>query len=278
MRILFFVLLTFFNVTMIFWMQGNPAYLYLDDSICESEDFRSMKLGPAWAEEGPVDCQKLALQMAENGFDLTGFSDRNALEEKTLKEPVPGRRVVPFRVRAALRQLSEYYEMLNSDLTCFPVPGSQKTETPDVAWEDSWQQTRTYGGQRGHEGCDIMGADRERGFYPILSISSGVVEKKGWLEQGGWRVGIRTPSGIYVYYAHLYSYAPGLKEGDSVKAGQLLGFMGDSGYGKEENTVGKFPVHLHLGIYLPAGKDGEISVNPYWILKRLEHRRPVFVY
>lgn len=278
MRTLFFALLTLFNVTMISWLQESTAYLYLDDEICESEAFRSMKLGPPWAEEGPVDCRNLALQMAENGFDLTGFSSRNEWKEKTAKKPENGDIIIPFRARAALRSVSEYYEMLNSDLVCFPVPESRKTETPDVVWEDSWQQARTYGGQRGHEGCDIMGAGRERGFYPVISISSGVVEKKGWLEQGGWRIGIRTSSGIYVYYAHLYSYAPGLEEGDRVTAGQLLGFMGDSGYGKEENTVGNFPVHLHLGIYLPVKTGGEISINPYWILKRLEHRRPVFVY
>lgn len=39
-----------------------------------------------------------------------------------------------------------------------------------------------------------------------------------------------------------------IKEGDQVQAGEMLGFMGDSGYG-EEGTTGQFPVHLHLGIY-----------------------------
>ena len=47
----------------------------------------------------------------------------------------------------------------------------------------------------------------------------------------------------------------------------MLGFMGDSGYG-EEGTVGKFAVHLHLGIYV-SSKIGEMTVNPYNILKLL---------
>ena len=68
-------------------------------------------------------------------------------------------------------------------------------------------------------------------------MSSGTVEKVGWLELGGWRIGIRSPSGAYLYYAHLYSYSRDWKEGDTVEAGELLGFMGDSGYGREENTV-----------------------------------------
>ena len=44
--------------------------------------------------------------------------------------------------------------------------------------------------------------------------------------------------------------------------------MGDSGYG-DEGTTGKFPVHLHLGIYLEE-PDEEISINPYWILRYVE--------
>ncbi|HPU63496.1 MAG TPA: M23 family peptidase, partial [Mobilitalea sp.] len=69
---------------------------------------------------------------------------------------------------------------------------------------------------------------------------------------------------------------PDLKEGDYVVAGQLLGFMGDSGYGKE-GTIGKFDVHLHLGIYVPSGNT-EISVNPYWVLKILEDSKTDMVH
>ena len=64
-----------------------------------------------------------------------------------------------------------------------------------------------------------------------------------------------------------------VKEGDQVKGGELLGFMGDSGYGEEEGTVGKFAVHLHLGIYIEDETGEEMSVNPYWVLKWLEGRR-----
>ena len=95
-------------------------------------------------------------------------------------------------------------------------------------------------------------------------------------ELGGYRVGIRSPKGVYFYYAHLDSYAE-IEEGDPVKAGDLLGFMGDTGYSKKEGTMGMFPVHLHVGIYLIH--DGEeISVNPYQPLKYLENRRIECVY
>ncbi len=97
----------------------------------------------------------------------------------------------------------------------------------------------------------------------------------GWLEQGGWRVGVRAPGALYLYYAHLYDYAKDFQEGDEVKAGELLGFMGDSGYG-EEGTIGQFAVHLHVGIYVDDENGEEMSLNPYWALKWLESQRLYF--
>ena len=107
-------------------------------------------------------------------------------------------------------------------------------------------------------------------------MTDGVVRHKGWLEQGGWRLGIVAPGGTYFYYAHMDSYAD-IEEGDTVRAGDLLGYMGDTGYSKTEGTTGIFPVHLHVGIYIFLGEE-EISVNPYWVLKYLENRKIKCVY
>ena len=101
-------------------------------------------------------------------------------------------------------------------------------------------------------------------------MTDGVVEKVGWLEKGGWRIGIRSIHDVYFYYAHLSSYAEDFREGDVIEAGQLLGYMGDTGYGKEEGTTGQFPVHLHVGIYVRNEEIPELAVNPYWFLKYLE--------
>lgn len=168
------------------------------------------------------------------------------------------------------QELYGYYDAILSDLKYFPVPqvGDGKE---DVSFVDTWYALREYGGKRRHEGTDLMASNNKRGYFPIISMTDGVVENMGWLEKGGNRIGIRSKSGGYFYYAHLDSYAPGLKEGDEVIAGQLLGFMGDSGYGSE-GTTGKFAVHLHLGIYVDTDM-GELSINPYWILKMLEHNR-----
>lgn len=154
----------------------------------------------------------------------------------------------------------------------FPV-GKDVLKGETLSFEDSFGERRSFGGERKHEGCDIMADNKERGYYPVFSVSDGVIENIGWLTLGGYRVGVRSTGGIYYYYAHLDSYAEGLKAGNKVKAGQLLGFMGDTGYGKE-GTRGKFPVHLHFGIY--TGKE-EKGQNPYWILKRLVNKQIAFI-
>ena len=152
----------------------------------------------------------------------------------------------------------------------FPVPEFTNQKNLTVSYVNTWMSERSYGGKRGHEGTDIMAGENKRGLYPVISMTDGVVTKKGWLEKGGYRIGVTTASGVYFYYAHLDSYAD-IQEGDSVQAGDILGFMGDSGYGKE-GTVGQFAVHLHLGIYIyPNGK--EVSINPYWVLRYIENRK-----
>ncbi len=72
---------------------------------------------------------------------------------------------------------------------------------------------RTFGGNRHHEGTDLMTTENERGIYPIVSMTDGVIEALGWLRLGGYRIGIRSSSGIYYYYAHMESYAEDLTEG-----------------------------------------------------------------
>ncbi len=161
------------------------------------------------------------------------------------------------------------------DIQYFPIPEAQNDPELTVSFADSWMNERTYGGKRGHEGTDIMPSESERGLYPIVSMTDGVVVNKGWLEKGGYRLGIVAPQGAYFYYAHMDSYAD-VEVGDVVQAGDLLGYMGDTGYGPE-GTTGQFPVHLHVGIYIYPNET-EISINPYPILRYLEDRKIKCVY
>lgn len=170
------------------------------------------------------------------------------------------------------KELYGNYKAILMGTRYFPVPKLISGDA-DVSFDNSWFVLRRYGGNRRHEGTDIMASNNLRGYFPVISMTDGVVENIGWLEKGGKRIGIRSETGGYYYYAHLDSYAPDIDKGASVLAGQLIGFMGDSGYGTE-GTIGMFDVHLHLGIYVKNG-GRDMSINPYFLLKLLEANRNV---
>lgn len=197
----------------------------------------------------------------------------------TLKDPWYRRHFFDGEMKEISRKLSDecgsLYRNVEKEAQFFPIPGSTLDPSLTVSYVDSWQAERNYKGKSGHEGTDIMAGENERGRYPVLSMTDGTITNLGWLEKGGYRVGITADSGTYYYYAHLDSYAD-IKEGDEIKAGELLGYMGDSGYG-EEGTKGKFAVHLHVGIYIYKN-DEEISVNPYHVLLYLENKKLKYAY
>lgn len=174
------------------------------------------------------------------------------------------------------------YNGLLADIKYFPVPRSNKRKEW-VNYVNSWNYERTYKGNRTHEGTDVMGDINKDGIYPVVSVSDGYISNIGWLELGGWRIGITSPSGIYYYYAHLDSYAKEYKEGDVIRAGDIIGYMGSTGYSKVEGTKNKFPVHLHFGIYITPDPDiaadyEEIALNPYNILKINENNTLIYSY
>ncbi len=169
--------------------------------------------------------------------------------------------------------MTDYLKAVWEDLQWFPIPASTLNEEAEVSFINSWMTPRTFGGQRGHEGTDLMAAINERGRYPVVSMTDGIIEQVGWLTQGGYRLGIRSPHGGYFYYAHLYDYAREFQLGDKILAGELIGFMGDSGYSEIEGTVGNFDVHLHLGIYVNQPDGTELSINSFWPLKYLEQNK-----
>ena len=173
----------------------------------------------------------------------------------------------------AIDEFTLYMDMVDeifAELQCFPVVKEEAEGVYPVSYDNTWGAERTYGGDRTHEGCDLMAVSNERGKYKVCSMTDGVVKNIGWLEQGGWRIGIESDSGVYYYYAHLDSYEKAFEKGERVVAGQILGRMGDSGYGKEPGTKGNFAVHLHVGIYVKDLSGEERAINPYWYLKQLE--------
>lgn len=140
----------------------------------------------------------------------------------------------------------------------FPLPkGTYQPFTDNYGVSRSWSPDGTV--QRNHEGVDIYAA---KGI-PIYSVMNGTVINQGWNEYGGWRLTIRVNASTAFYYAHLSAYAAGITKGATVKKGQLLGYVGNTGYGPV-GTAGKFAPHLHFGIYKTSDWS---TIDPYPYLK-----------
>ena len=140
-------------------------------------------------------------------------------------------------------------------LLTVPVQGVERGKITDT-----WGQSRA-NGARAHQGTDIMAP----GGTPVIAAAPGTVEKLFYSNGGG---GItlyeRSPDRLWqYYYAHLQGYAPGIHEGQVVQAGELLGFVGDTG------NAGTGNFHLHFGVSRMAPGEGWWQgqpVNPYPLL------------
>ena len=143
---------------------------------------------------------------------------------------------------------------------------------------DDFGAARSYGYSRPHLGHDMMCAVGT----PVIAVESGTVEVMGWNQYGGWRIGIRSfDKKRYYYYAHLRQNKPfksDLKEGQVVKAGDVIGYVGRTGYSKKENVNNIEQSHLHIGIELVFDEsqkesDHEIWIDLYAITKLLEKNK-----
>lgn len=153
----------------------------------------------------------------------------------------------------------KHFNKINLTARDFPVSTKH-----NYSYQSTWGHSRGFGGLRIHEGTDIFASYGT----PIHSTTYGVIELMGWNLYGGWRIGIRDIHNIYHYYAHLNGYSDFSTVGQIVKPGDVLGTVGSSGYGPP-GTAGKFPPHLHYGMYKDNGYS-EWSFDPYPYLRRWE--------
>ena len=130
---------------------------------------------------------------------------------------------------------------------------------------DDFGNGRTYGYARKHFGHDLMIGTGT----PVVAIESGIVEATGWNQYGGWRIGIRSyDKKRYYYYAHLRKdrpYSADLYVGKAVKAGDVIGYSGRTGYSVKENVNNIDTPHLHVGMQLIFDESLKDSPNQIWI-------------
>lgn len=241
--------------------------------------------------------EMLAYLAAKNGNHFGGYKDRQ-LDElagklnsgQTMEE-----------MTAEMKYYGYYLEAYTAVLGGFV--GAYEIEVPDEdgegkRWEqrygikvfspiakyfpyshyDDFGKTRSYGFSRTHLGNDLIG----QVGTPVIAAEGGVIEAMGWNQYGGWRIGIRSFDGKrYYYYAHLRKDFPFRKDlgvGSVVKSGDVIGYLGRTGYSIKENVNNINTAHLHFGMELIFDESqkeclSEIWINVYEIVRLLDNRR-----
>ncbi|KAA8732181.1 M23 family metallopeptidase [Acinetobacter qingfengensis] len=156
---------------------------------------------------------------------------------KTVKKPI-----------LPQQQLKNLQQQTLASRLPVPVQGVNRSQLTDT-----WGAARSHG--RRHEGIDIMA---EKGTK-VYSTTNGVVASLKDNNLGGKVIWIIGPAGSWHYYAHLSKHKRGLEEGNIVRKGDLIGYVGNTGNARHTHP------HLHYGLYL-SGK-GRGAVNPYPYLK-----------
>ena len=136
-------------------------------------------------------------------------------------------------------------ERLMSGDFVFPVFGDE------AECSDDFGGPRQIGPHQGNDCFAPFGA-------PVLAVADGRLNRVGTLPISGNRLWLRSDDGDSFFYAHLSAFAPGAVDGAEVKAGTLLGFMGNTG--DAEPT----PPHVHFEIH--PGADEDKAIDPHEIL------------
>ena len=182
----------------------------------------------------------------------------NHARHRRALSPRERRRRLLARLRHAHRPLT-LTPPLGLQHYVFPVAGpasfgdSYGAARSDVSW---------------HHGDDIFAPLGT----PVVAVSDGTLNRVGWERLGGWRLWVRDRLANEFYYAHLSGYTGTALRGTRVRAGQVLGFIGDTG-----DAFGT-PFHLHFEIHprslLSLRYDGAVDPTTYlqhW--QRLSHVR-----
>ncbi|MGL6279931.1 MAG: choice-of-anchor P family protein [Gaiella sp.] len=137
----------------------------------------------------------------------------------------------------------------------FPVYGP-------AAFGDTFGASRPNVSGGWHHGEDIVAPLGT----PLLAVADGTLFSVGWNDIGGWRVWLRDDAGNEFYYAHLSAYSALARNGQRVRAGDVIGFLGKSG--DAENSIPHLHFEIHPVDLLSLGYDGVVAPYPFLIAWR----------
>lgn len=274
------------------WVDFNVSYKALNDAYTYDVETHGQKVPLNWIE-------LLAVLGAKNGGN---FSSYKTSQMKEIADSLLNKETTIESMTKDMQYFDYYYEAYSAVLGGlvgdfkiqeYESEGSTKTVWVDkyglkaflpiaknfpYSEYDDFGVSRSYGYTRNHLGHDMMG----QVGTPIIAIESGYVEELGWNQYGGWRIGIRSfDKKRYYYYGHMrknFPYCKELQKGSVVTAGDVIGYMGRTGYSKTENVNNIETSHLHVGLQLVFDEsqkecDNEIWVDFYQIIKFLYQHR-----
>jgi murein DD-endopeptidase MepM/ murein hydrolase activator NlpD len=208
---------------------------------------------PAPGEGGPATGNPGApLRPDGNTGSLTGVAPTIKPRARTHVGLDPGT-TIPGRPPELVRVAPDVTARLSAGGYVFPLFGP-------ASHGDSYGAPRSDVSGGWHHGEDIFAPEGT----PVLAVADGTVFSVGWNKLGGWRLWLRDTQLNEFYYAHLSAYSPLAVDGQKVKAGDVLGFVG--------NTGATSAMHLHFEIHprelLSLGYDGAIAPYPFLVAWR----------
>jgi hypothetical protein len=171
--------------------------------------------------------------------------------------------VVKFHFPGALADLPlKVTPPLEGGPYVFPVTG-------EPVWGDSYGAPRREVAGGWHHGDDIVAMLGT----PVVAVADGNLDRVGWDRLGGWGLWVRDRAGDEFYYAHLSGYSKLALLSTRVSAGEVIGFVGNTG-----DAFATIP-HLHFEVHprglLQLGYDG--AVDPTTYLRSWRHVRTFVV-
>ncbi len=261
------------------WVNFDVSYKALQDAYEYDVKSHDNEVKLNWIE-------LLAILGNKYGGDFSRYKEKHLSE---LAEKLMSKEATIDSLTEGMKYYKYYYEAYEAVLG--GMVGPYKLEVADASapggkvWEeryglkaflpiakfypfshfDDFGVSRSYGFRRKHLGHDMMGQIGT----PIVAVESGYVEALGWNQYGGWRIGIRSfDKKRYYYYAHLrknFPYNKGLEVGSIVQAGDVIGYLGRTGYSSNENSNNIRTPHLHFGLQLIFDESQKESYSEIWI-------------
>ena len=240
------------------YMSGRTDTLALLDT----SDFVDLGVARRYLDVVVLQHQRLVRAYERTQKALTSSQGRLASElgeaQSVLEQTASQVPLAFAEVLTATEQLRAYEAGAHAYVDGFVFPVAAEVE-----FIDSWGYPRMTGtaSEHWHQGTDIFATYGS----PLIAAENGVIARLGTGTLGGNKLWVVGESGTEYYYAHLSAFAEGISDGTKVAAGDLVGYVGDTG-----NAKGTSP-HLHFEIH-PEGGD---AVNPYPLLKAAYGSRPV---